>query len=138
MICKKCFVDKDTTEFYKSKLTISGLRGACKVCTREEDKQYRMNNVEKVQYSSKRKRVWRDYRITPEQYDKAMESKVCAICGKEGKQNACDMLCYDHDHNTHKFRGVLCRACNQSIGHLGDTAEALYKAYLYLKKSEDN
>jgi len=35
------------------------------------------------------------------------------------------------------LRGVLCRRCNQAIGALGDTAESLMKAYVYLEVFEN-
>lgn len=31
-ICKKCKIEKQKTEFYKSKITKDGLRGSCKAC----------------------------------------------------------------------------------------------------------
>lgn len=73
------------------------------------------------------------YGITLEQWA-AMVSyagNCCEICGK-----ADEALCVDHDHETGKVRGVLCRACNRSIGQLGDTAESLQKATSYLAKTE--
>lgn len=137
--CKKCSFELPESEFYKSKLTKSGLRGACKVCTRKQDKDYRKYNREKVALSTKRKRLKKVYDITPEEYDIAMaSSNVCEICGNKEGTDANSMFCYDHCHTTGKFRGVLCRRCNQAIGSLGDTAESLKKAYKYLEDFEEN
>lgn len=55
----------------------------------------------------------------------------CEICGIES-----DDLCVDHDHVTGEVRGVLCRACNRSIGQLGDSKESLQRAVDYLGKAE--
>lgn len=133
--CKKCNEYKDIDSYYTSKLTSTGLRGSCKVCTRNQDKEYRENNIEKVKYSTKSKRCRREYGITVEEYEEKMRtSSVCEICGKTEGRNANDMFCYDHDHSTGEFRGVLCRACNQAIGLLGDTVEGLTKALNYLKR----
>lgn len=72
------------------------------------------------------------YGITLEQWA-SMVSYVdsrCEICGTQTED-----LCVDHDHDTGEVRGVLCRACNRSIGQLGDTAESLRKAADYLAKT---
>lgn len=72
------------------------------------------------------------YGISLEEYHDCMStSDVCEVCGTD------DRLCYDHDHTTGEFRGVLCRQCNVSIGGLGDTLESLEKAVSYLKKDRD-
>jgi len=135
MICKKCGEDKDFTEYYASKITSTGLRGACIECTKKQDKEYRQNNADKVKYSTKRKRVRREYGITLEEYDELMaSSSVCECCGREEGSDANSMFCYDHDHDTGEFRGVLCRACNQAIGSLGDDIVGVRKALQYLEK----
>jgi hypothetical protein len=137
--CKKCGIEKPEESYYKSKLTKSGLRGSCKECTRKQYKHYREFNKEKVALSTKRKRLKKEYGITPEEYDRAMASStVCEICGNKEGTDANSMFCYDHCHTTGKFRGVLCRRCNQAIGTLGDTADSLKKAYEYLEGFEEN
>jgi hypothetical protein len=62
---------------------------------------------------------------------------LCAICsvplkiefglGKGGTK-----LCVDHNHQTGKVRGLLCKRCNTGLGVLGDTAEQLNKAISYI------
>lgn len=54
----------------------------------------------------------------------------CEICG-----NADEALCVDHDHETGRVRGVLCRSCNRAIGQLGDTEAHLMAALNYLRKT---
>jgi hypothetical protein len=54
----------------------------------------------------------------------------CEICDSTKE------LCYDHDHVTMKFRGVLCRQCNRALGQLGDSLDRVLKVVDYLKKAE--
>ena len=68
------------------------------------------------------------YNITLEEYNKQMNtSNTCKLCGSNKG------LCYDHDHTTMKFRGVLCMKCNSALGKLGDNEEGLIKALKYLR-----
>lgn len=55
-------------------------------------------------------------------------SGPCEICGTPA-----DPLHRDHDHTTGRFRGWLCRACNQGLGHYRDDATLLEKACAYLR-----
>ena len=69
------------------------------------------------------------YGIDVETYKQRMATQSsCEICG------SAKGLCYDHDHVTMEFRGVLCRKCNRSIGQLGDSLDGLLKAVNYLRK----
>ncbi len=51
----------------------------------------------------------------------------CAICDRE------DELVGDHDHQTGKPRGILCRACNLAIGNMRDKPSLLRAAANYLE-----
>lgn len=41
--------------------------------------------------------------------------------------------CIDHDHDTGKVRGLLCKSCNWALGHLKDNKETLYRLSAYLE-----
>ena len=69
---------------------------------------------------------------------------VCHCCGEVPEEvhaskntaNKARMtgLCFDHDHDTLKYRGWLCINCNQGIGKLGDDIEGVKKALAYLER----
>lgn len=87
-----------------------------------------------------------EYGLYQEQYDSMLklQDNVCAICKKPEswtyKTGKVASLSVDHDHETGKVRGLLCRDCNQSIGKFNDDASLLYSAYQYLSihKMEEN
>jgi len=108
--CNKCGETKPLAEgFYKNNTHGDGYFSVCKRCNK--DAKHR-----------------RKYACTIDEYEGRMAtSDCCEIC--ESTQN----LCYDHDHVTMAFRGVLCRCCNQSIGKLGDTYEGVMRAIKYLE-----
>jgi len=56
------------------------------------------------------------------------EQKTCAICGEVPER-----WHVDHNHETGRFRGLLCDKCNKALGMLGDTVESLQRAVEYLK-----
>ena len=45
----------------------------------------------------------------------------CEICGSDLT------LCVDHDHQTKKFRGILCQSCNRSLGWYDKYRDAIIK-----------
>ena len=63
---------------------------------------------------------------------------TCEICGKTvtevtkwDSKFAAKNLCIDHDHNTGKFRGLLCQICNRQLGWYENNKENIQK---YLDK----
>ena len=66
----------------------------------------------------------------------------CDICGKEDTGGSkinkhvgkIKSLVMDHNHDTGKFRGMLCNHCNRGLGNFFDNIENLEKAILYLKE----
>ena len=56
---------------------------------------------------------------------------VCECCGKVPRY-----WVIDHDHETDKFRGHVCKSCNNAIGLLGDNLKGVMKAVKYLEKQD--
>ena len=81
------------------------------------------------------------YGLTNEQYNEklASQNNVCAICGKPetSKTKSLRPLCVDHNHDTKKVRGLLCRSCNLILGFSYESIENLQNAINYLRIYEE-
>lgn len=79
---------------------------------------------------------WRKtvYGITAVEFGVMMvkQGNRCAIC----KTSFDSTPCVDHDHNTGKVRGLLCRACNSALGLLKDSHANLLAAIQYLHNTK--
>jgi hypothetical protein len=58
------------------------------------------------------------------------QAHCCAIC----RAKPASRLVLDHDHETGKFRGMLCGHCNRAIGLLRDDPHVVDNAAAYLRK----
>lgn len=120
--CKKCDKDKPLTEFTRNSRAKSGLTSYCKQCNQILDFNKRLKGC---------------YKLSSLDYENLMYSQDnrCAICGeywKPDKQSR--RLSIDHNHETGKIRGLLCRNCNTGIGMLKDNIQTIQNALDYLKK----
>lgn len=99
---------------------------------REYSKRYFQENPDRRVLHMRRKRAAR-YGLTADEYDAviAKANGACELCAATDRK-----LVLDHCHSTGVIRGVLCTACNTSIGKLGDTSKSLLRAVAYLQKSE--
>ena len=126
--CIDCGCQSENLElFVSSNESKYGRRNLCWSCmVVRNEKNPRMKDWKTDHQTRKR------YGIDANTYKQRMStSDKCEVCA------ATTELCYDHDHGTMMFRGVLCRACNRSIGQLGDSIEGLEKALNYLRKAAD-
>lgn len=106
MICGVCKKEK-------------GLRTVCKTCYQ---KKYRSRPEVKERGRARRYERWgREFGFTPELEAKLKicQNLKCAICtsilGPQGR--GMTNMHRDHDHNTGGARGLLCGACNHSLGY---------------------
>ena len=84
-----------------------------------------------VKYNLKR------YGLTPKDYILLLEKQKfkCKICKrKHSEENSNTKLVVDHDHDSGKIRGLLCRQCNCGLGLL-NTKRILTKAIKYLDRN---
>jgi hypothetical protein len=95
-----------------------------------------LNANQRARYKSHRKHEYRKlrYGITAAEYQKLFEQQdgLCAICSDPPSKYE---LCVDHDHETGKVRGLLCRPCNSALGLLEDRLDLVLRAAGYLWKS---
>ena len=126
--CKDCsMVATDEGElsfFVKAKNSKYGRRNLCISCAVTRNNLHPKQKDWKTNHQTQKR-----YGVDVETYIQRMESSVCCEICRNTKE-----LCYDHDHATMKFRGVLCRGCNRSLGQLGDNLEGIMKVVNYLKK----
>lgn len=113
--CPRCRVIKSSTGFYSNRYTLQGLDSCCKLCRSHEQRA--------VKYGMTRA----DYAVLVE-----ASGGRCAICHRpfSGPKEPA----IDHDHETGKIRGLLCKACNCALGYMEDTPERLEAAANYLRE----
>lgn len=100
----------------------------------ERQAAYRAANLDKVR---ERERWWKKaykYGVTREQWQEQFDKQGgrCAGCLKEFGDERHNIPCVDHDHETNRFRGLLCHSCNRSLGLLKDRVETLIRLTGYL------
>lgn len=73
--------------------------------------------------------------LSPADYQRMVieQRGLCAICGQP-QSPAHVRLCLDHDHQTGKPRGLLCRQCNFGVERLDDIPDWMTKALAYLAR----
>jgi hypothetical protein len=130
--CRKCGDEKPLSDFSPDKKNLDGKKGWCKACMREQIKMIRLKNPEKysIEYSRRAnlKSRLKGYGLTLEDYDH-LSKDGCHICGGQEKLN----FALDHCHKSGKFRGLLCRWCNNGLGHFKDDPKLLERAIAYLR-----
>ena len=128
--CRHCGKEAHTEDelelFKKHSQCKHGRDNLCNVCTQVQNNK---QPAHKIKTWKTDHQVRTRYHCTLAEYEERMaSSSCCECCGKESD------LVYDHCHDTMKFRGVLCRGCNRSIGQLGDTLESVERALNYMRK----
>jgi len=85
-------------------------------------------------------RTWRwrlkhKYGITEAEYDVqyALQRGRCAICDREFDPR--QRPATDHNHETGRFRGILCHPCNWILGYARDDQSVLAFAIDYLRRN---
>ena len=76
------------------------------------------------------------YGITRDDYRDAWyrQGGLCSICNQPERTVRNHLLAIDHDHETGRFRSLLCSHCNRAIGMFGDDPERLRQAAEYIER----
>ena len=76
------------------------------------------------------------YGITLNEYREILKNQdsKCKICKILLEENINAHL--DHCHINNEIRGILCRHCNQGLGHFRDDIENLKEAIIYLQNNK--
>lgn len=91
---------------------------------------YRKRRADKTwpAYDRARRMKWQ-YGLTVEQIAE-MAGERCRICGRE----YLGVPVVDHDHETKRVRGVICRRCNAALGLMGDNPVLVRSLANYIEK----
>ena len=84
----------------------------------------------------------KDLIITPEEERRILNAaeEACNICGRAPLRSGDNemSLHVDHDHDSKRYRGLLCGNCNRGIGMFKDRPDLLRAAATYLERSRSN
>jgi hypothetical protein len=110
--------------FHRNRSNPDGFDPRCKVC---RGLKYRNRLPPGAQPS-----FYVERGVTLEQFEAMMlaQGGVCAICREPPQMRRLDV---DHEHETGRVRGLLCRRCNTAIGKMRDDPKILLRAIAYLK-----
>jgi hypothetical protein len=135
--CKRCAVEKSTTEFYS---TPSGHRLVCRSCLTSETVERQRLNPEAQRWKQLKHR----YGLTKENWHCLITNQkgLCPICSvilhtepvKRSSKRPANQAVVDHCHETGIVRAILCHSCNVAIGHMNDDINRLKSAIKYLRK----
>jgi Recombination endonuclease VII len=141
--CSKCNQTLCVSNFRFDKSKKSGYHSNCRSCELAQ----KQTPEFKAKRSIRLKKEWQEmsrlerYEIKLKQFYNlslsdyqglyAAQKGCCGICQKTFSEFA---MFVDHDHESGKIRGLLCRTCNCAIGMLGDDLKGLMRAVDYLKR----
>jgi hypothetical protein len=136
--CKECSAEHARAWYEANREKVLADRKVWYEANRErinaKQREYRRLNPE-------RKRAYRlkyEFGITVEDYNRMVEDQGgnCAICllPPAGTGRNTQRLHIDHDHETGEIRGLLCHACNTSLGQLAEDHERMQRMIDYVTK----
>jgi hypothetical protein len=102
-------------------------------------KDKRIANPEKAKQQDWKYYLKKRFKLTLEEVDAMwkVQDGECANYGCQTKlQKGKSGACIDHDHNTGKIRGILCRTCNLALGHAKDSVIVLSGLVTYLEEHQ--
>jgi hypothetical protein len=142
-VCNLCKIEKPFSDFHIAKQGKNApiYKGRCKECYRkkeiqkyhsltpEEKAQKRKSNPCNTPEYRKQYKLKTYYGLTVEEFSSMIlkQNNQCKIC-----QDQLENPQVDHCHTTGKVRGILCRACNTSLGLLKENVNTLRNMISYI------
>lgn len=128
--CPVCKIDKSSDDFWKGQY-------CCIPCQKHKQKTSWNSRSPKKRLEQ---HLQYKYGVTHKEFLDAWDNQCgcCAIC----EDALPDLMAYenrrrgyaiDHNHQTGKFRGILCLSCNTLLGMAKDSVHILEKAQKYLE-----
>ena len=139
-LCSKCRNTKSLTEFYRNQSQPGGYHYYCKPCKNEADKEYKSRDPDRYrEHARKSNRRWKlrnVYKMSETDYLRLLNlhQHKCHICNQPFSADLADHI--DHDHTSHRVRGILCGNCNWALGLFKDNPALLRQAADYLEKHQ--
>lgn len=126
--CRDCKAERERRDLPKPaypRPVVAGSGGRCASHARQRKREVKAGVHER--------RVQKVYGLQPGEYGRIYLSQggTCAICQRA--TGATRNLSVDHDHKTGLVRGLLCRPCNDLLGHLRDDPVAAMRIAQYLR-----
>ncbi len=137
-VCSSCRCDLPLSDYNSQKSSRDDLQSVCKSCAKSHRQKKLAENPDHY-YGLHLKKT---YGMSLEEFHEMEKSQnyKCKICGTtdpgtyKGKGVLRNHFAVDHDHDTGKVRGLLCRGCNIGIGMLDDDLKRIEAAAVYLRK----
>ena len=124
--CTKCKKELLISDFPKTG------RSVCKKCVAKKTRDYYQKRNPDHRRDTYLKKM---YGIGIKEYYEMLELQEgkCAICqSTDTGSKRFRYFSVDHDHNTGKIRGLLCKKCNIALGEMRDNPDIVYNAWMYL------
>jgi hypothetical protein len=129
--CPVCSVEKDESQYWKNQYLCIG-------CQKDKQKNSWQSRTPKKRLEQHLKYK---YGVSHSEFTErwASQKGCCAICAEElpdlmAYENRRRGYAIDHNHETGKFRGILCLHCNSLLGMARESTSILQKAGEYLEK----
>lgn len=136
--CGQCKRQLSFLQFARDSRSSDGYKRVCRECDREASARRRSDNKQErerlVEVNVRR------YGLTRAAFDVILEHQdhACKVCGTP-RADVNDKYGFhiDHDHETRRVRGFLCRGCNAALGHVKDDPRILRGLVRYLEVTAD-
>ena len=132
-LCRRCGEYKYLTDMRPD------FRFMCLKCSSKSGNEWQNNNHEASLKYKRRYALMKHYGLTLDEYLAILDSQgcACAICRENIKDPFSKSAHVDHDHKTHKVRGILCDVCNLGLGSFKDNVGFLNAAVDYLIRTKE-